>query len=313
MFKKFNTKTLLIILGSLGILLAINKFYESRNGESTFHDEFIKIDSSEVKQISINPKVEKGKEIKITKTPKGWDLQSGNLKTVADTAAVGRLLAAFVEIKSLSLAGQDKSSWNDLQVGDTTGSKLKIVTNDGKSYDLVIGKFGYKPTNRSGLTYIRHADEETVYAVEGYLSFIVNAGVSAWRNKTFIQGNKDNWTSLTFTYPGDSSFVLAKQNNAWTVNGQPADSGKAAQYLNTLSNLPCGGFVDQYSPGSTPVYTLSIQGNNQPAPLTVMAYPADSVQKFILHSSLNPDAWFSESQSHVVDRVFVSRNSFIQK
>ena len=171
-------------------------------------------------------------------------------------------------------------------------------------------RFGYNPTTRSGVTYIRHTDEESVYAIDGFLSFSVNQPFSGWRNKTFITGNKDNWNSLTFTYPGDSSFMLVKQNNKWIVNGTPADSGKAEQYLNALANMQNSSFVDQFSPSSTAIYTLTIQGNNQSAPINVLAYPTDSTQKFILHSSLNNDAYFNDGQSHEVENIFVSSKSF---
>ena len=297
----------------LGGILAINKYLQSKNGESTFHEEFVKIDSSAVTQILIYPKAEKGKEIKITKAAKGWDLQNDKIKTVADSNAVLGLLANFSNIKSQSLAAENKSGWNDLQVTDTSGSRIKITTKDNQTYDIIVGKFGYNPATRGGVTYIRHANEEAVYAVEGYLAFTVSQGFNAWRNKTFIRGNKNNWSSLTFNYPGDSSFVLSKQNNMWTVNGEPADSTKTIQYLTELANTQSSSFVDQYTPASTPVFTLTISGNNQSSPITVLAYPADSVQKYILHSNLNPEVYFSEAQSRLTDRIFVGKQKFFKE
>ena len=312
MFKKLNTTTLIIILIVLGAIVLFNKFYKSKKEESTFNTEFVKIDTSSVKQILIYPKTEKGKEIKITKNGAHWDLQNDKVKTVADSNAVRSLLAQFADIKAVSLAGQDKSSWNDLQVADTSGSRIKFISNDNHTYDMVVGKFGYNPSARNGLTYIRHADEEAVYAIDGFLSFTVNQRIDAWRNKTFITGNKDNWTTLTFTYPSDSSFQLSKENNKWMVNGQPADSEKTAQYLNQLANMQNSGFAEGYTPTSTPIFTLNISGNNQ-SPITVQAYPADSAQKYILNSSQNPDAYFSEAKSNLVGQVFKSRGEFVKE
>lgn len=311
MFKKLNTTTLIIILVILGGLILFNKFYKSKKEESTFRNEFVKIDSASVSQISIFPKVEQFKEIKLVKNGSAWELQNDKIKTAADSNAVHNLISSFADMKSLSLAGQDKLSWGELQVDDTSGTKIKITAGD-KTYTMVVGKFGFNPNSRSGITYIRHADEEAVYAVDGFLSFTVNQGFSTWRNKTFIQGNKDSWTSLTFTYPGDSSFVLSKEATGWMVNGQPADSAKAAQYLSTLSNMPGGGFVDSYTPSSTPIYSLTINGMNQ-SPISVVAYPADSVQKLILHSSLNKDAYLSEGQSNLAGRIFLGRTHFLNQ
>jgi hypothetical protein len=56
---------------------------------------------------------------------------------------------------------------------------------------------------------------------------------------------------------------------------------------------------------------VNISGSNQPVAITVQAYPADSTQKFIYHSSLNPDAYFSEAQSNLLSRLFVGRQHFL--
>jgi hypothetical protein len=312
MFKKFNTTTLIIILVVLATIWAVNKFFLSEKSESTFNDEFVKIDTGLVIQVLIYPKAEKEKEIKLTKQGRSWELTNGKIKMMADSNQVRNLINSFANLKSIALAGADKSSWKDLQVEDTSGSRIKFITSDNKTYDMVVGKFGYNPATRSGSTYIRHSNEEVVYSIDGFLTFTVNQPFNSWRNKTLISGNKDSWSTLTFTYPGDSSFVLAKQNNQWMVNGAPADSAKAAQYLNGIASLQSSSFVEQYAPSSTPAYTVSIQGNNQPAPVTVVAYPADSTQKFILHSSLNNDGWFSDVPGNTVQRLFVSSRNFLK-
>jgi hypothetical protein len=171
-----------------------------------------------VNTIFIYPHSEKGKEIKIIRNGKGWDLQNDKVKTVADGMAVKQFISQFVEMKSPSLGGQEKSSWNDLQVSDTSGSRMKFVSSDNKAYNMIVGKIDYTPSTLSGLTYIRHADEEATYAVSGFLSFTINQG-------------------------------------------------------------------------------FNIHGVNQSAPVTIQAYPADSTRKYILHSSLNPDAYFSEAEA----------------
>src|SRR5437016_2899641 len=116
MFKKFNTKTLLIILVILGGLAALNKLYLSKKSESTIASSFVQIDTAAVKQVLIYPKANQGKEIKITKTEKGWQLEGNKIKTMADTGDVHRLLAGFADVKTSSLAAEDKSGWAEFQV-----------------------------------------------------------------------------------------------------------------------------------------------------------------------------------------------------
>jgi hypothetical protein len=311
MFKKLNTKTLIILLIALGGIVLANKFYFSKKSESTFRTEFVKIDTGLVNKIIIYPKAEQGKEIKIDKANSGWEVEKEKIKAPADTNAIKGLLASFAEMKSIALAGEDKSSWKDLQVDDSAGTRLKIFTTDNKTYDMVVGKFGYNQQTRNGTTCIRHADEEAVYTVEGFLAYMVNQGFNAWRKKTFISGNKDSWTSINFLYPADSSFTLIKQGAAWTIGGVPTDSAKTEQYLMQVTNMQSAGFADNYLHGPPAVYSLSINGNNIPAPINVQAFPADSTQKYILHSSQNPDAYFSEAQSNIVGRLFVGKQSFL--
>ncbi len=309
MSKKLNTKSLLVITIVLAVILLLSK-YQSEKSENTFREEFIKIDTSSVQQFLIYPKAEKGKEIKITRTKTGWELQNDKVKTFADSSAVRSLIANFADMKSLSLGAQNKEGWNDLQVSDTTGTRLKIICKD-KSYEIMVGKFGYNSASRNGISYVRHVSEEATYAVGGFLSLNVNQGFNAWRLKTFIKGNKNNWTSLTYSYPGDSSFVLNRQNNSWKVNGAATDSLFTDQYLSRISNLPCSEFADDFSPASTPIYTLTIQGNNQLSPIVIRAYQ-DLNHKYVLNSSLNNDAYFSDAQGSLINAVFVSSNSFMK-
>lgn len=311
MFKKLNTKFLIIILVVLGAIVLINKLYLSKKSENTFRATFVQIDTSLVNKILIFPRADKGKEIKIEKTASGWEVQQDKMKAAADTNFIRGVLASFVEMKSIALAGEDKSSWKDLQVTDSAGTQLKIFTSDDRTYDMVVGKFGYNQQTRNGITYIRHTDEEAVYTIEGFLSFSINQGFNSWRNKTFIRGNKDDWASLSFSYPGDSSFTLAKQGASWMIDGMVTDSAKTEQYLSQVANLQSSGFADNYLPGPPAVYSVSINGNNIPAPINVQAYPADSAQKFILHSSQNPEAYFSEAQSSIVGRLFKGKQSFL--
>ena len=312
MFKKINTTTLVIILVLLGGLALLNKFYFSKKSESTFDSSFIKIDSSAVSQIVIYPKAEKGKEIKLIRNGSAWNLQNDKVKTAADTAEVHRLLASFVDLKTSSLAAEDKSGWGDFQVSDTAGSRIKFITDNNQTYEMIVGKFGFSG-GRSGVTYMRHKGEDAVYSVEGYISFNVNRDFTSWRMKTVMAGNKDTWSSLTFTYPADSGFTLVKQNNKWMVNGFVADSNKTNQYLTQLANKQSPGFIDQYTPNGSPIYTVTISGSNPSKPITVQAFPADSTQKFIIHSSLNPDAWFSEAKNPIVDGIFVRKEHFLKQ
>ncbi len=312
MFKKFNTTTLIIIFVCLGSIALFNKFYQSEKDERTFREEFVTIDTAAVISISIFPKVENGKEIKMTKNGQKWELQNDKIKTNADSKAIRSLLSEFSKLKSVGLAGQDKSTWKDLQVNDSTGTKIKIMTNDNHTYSMVIGKLEYSNSSGNGLSYIRHSDEKEVYSVQGYLSLNVNQPFNTWRNKIFITGNQDNWTTFSFSYPGDSSFTLNKIKDYWFIDEENADQDKAKNYISQLVSMQSSGFVDGYSPSSTPVFKITINGGSPLSKINIQAYLADSTQKYILHSSLNPDAYFSEAQSNLADKLFIGKKYLLK-
>ena len=56
---------------------------------------------------------------------------------------------------------------------------------------------------------------------------------------------------------------------------------------------------------STPGYTVKIEGNNF-TPVEIKAFPADSVNQFIVVSSLIPESKFSGSKGKLFERVFPS-------
>jgi hypothetical protein len=149
-----------------------------------------------------------------------------------------------------------------------------------------------------------------VYTVDGFLSFTVNQPFNAWRNRNLTQGGQEQWKRIDFSYPGDSSFTLTKDSTGWSVDGVPCDAKAAGDYTTAIANLNSSAFLDDYQPGANQaVYRVRIRGDNN-NDITLEAYPADTTVTLALHSSLNPDAWFSEKGSHIADRLFVSKGKF---
>ncbi|MFI5218936.1 MAG: DUF4340 domain-containing protein [Bacteroidia bacterium] len=310
MFKKLSTGKLLIILFVLGAIVFYTNYRDSNEGESTFRTQFVTIDTASVNTVLLYPKAEQGKEIKFTKNGAKWDLQNDKIKTFAEASTVNGLINSFANLKAQSLAATSKSKWDELLVGDTSATRIKFITSDNKTYDIMVGKFGYNNETRSGTTYVRMHDEDEVYTVDGFLSFSVNQPFNSWRKRILTSGGQENWTKLTFAYPGDSSFVLSKENNQWMMADRVCDSTLAANFISSIANLNSDKFLDNYNPGlNNSLYTLNIEGNNQ-SPITIKAFAADSTVRFAVHSSLNSDAYFNDAQSQLAEKTFVGQNKF---
>ncbi len=75
MFNKISSKTLAVIFVVLLVLAAIYIYYDSSHEERTFKRDIINIDTSKVTSISIYPKANNHKEVKIYKEGKNWQVQ----------------------------------------------------------------------------------------------------------------------------------------------------------------------------------------------------------------------------------------------
>lgn len=316
MLKKLNSKTLLVILIALVSIVIFTQIFDETTGKRTFKETLVEIDTSQVNLILIYPHAERGKEIKLTKTSTVWSVQKDPAfggAAEADNNYVRNILSLFALLKPLRLAATEKEKWNDYNVNDSLGTRVKMLSGEKILLDIVVGKFSFNQMSRSGISYVRLYNESDVYAVDGFLPMTVNQSFNEWRNKNIFRGNKDDLTKISFSYP-DSSFVLKKADDGrWIIEDVDFDSTKIVQFLNEITNMSSSAFADNYSPSSSPAMWLTIEGNNMAAPLTIKAFAADSVNQYIIHSSFNPNAYFSAAKGNLTDRIFKRRQFFLQE
>jgi len=310
MFKKFTLKKRILIFVLLLAIILIFQYFDKKKGDRTFKDVLVRIESEKITSILMYPQNTGHQEIKLTKTAENtWIAESENIKAATDTQAISAILNEIKEIKSIRLAATDKSKWATYQVDDSLGSRAKIMENDKVVADVVFGKFFYNQSSRNGNYYLRLSDEENVYAAEGFTGISFNQPFASFRNKKIISDNKENWNSISFTYPADSSFALTKENNKWTTTIENADSLKIENYLNRIADKSNFNFVNDFNAsGKTPIYKMIINGNNQSEPIVIQAFEADTLNKFIIHSSINPDAYFSGAKEDLVKNIFIGKS-----
>ncbi len=315
MLKKINTRVLLLAFVVLGGLLLITVFRDSEGHEKTFRDEFYKIDSSQVKTILLYPQKINHQEIRLVNVSGNqWEVQNKITNSDADTAAVQSLIKTLVHMKPVRLAGNDKESWKEFDVTDSAGTRIKGLDPSQKTViDLVVGKFSYNQQSRSGVTYVRVNGDDKVYAVDGFLSPMLNQEFDRWRNKNVLIGNKANWTKLIFHYPADSGFILHK-TSAWMVDDEKCDSAKTEHYLNGITHLQGYKYLDKFDAKTgRELFSLSVEGNNGMVPVTVKAYlNSDTTDKYVLNSSLNPKAYFSGTSGNLFKTIFPDKKSVLK-
>ncbi|MFC2097920.1 DUF4340 domain-containing protein, partial [Bacteroidota bacterium] len=194
---------------------------------------------------------------------------------------------------------------------DSLATRVVIMSGNDELGELYVGKFNYNPQTQSGVSYVRINDDKEVYAVLGFLQSVFDQEANAFRYNKLIVSNKSNWTKLQFFYPADSSFVLNKGIEGWTMNGAAVDSVKTEDYLNSIVNLNSRKFVDDnmVSAQDKEFYKLIIEGSNF-SPVEIKAYQADKENGFYITSSINEGAVFSGINGGLAEKVFKGMSQF---
>lgn len=319
MFRRINSKILFGIFIALLAIVIFIKLINSGKNVSTFKSELISIDTSIVNSITILPKADTEKEVKLYKENNTWLAESNGKRYNADRNIINGLLTELINIKPERMAATDESRWEEYEVTDSTGIRVTVKEANENITDILIGKFSYQqPANLNPYqrqqgkmtSYVRLYDEKEVYAVNGFLNMTFNRQVNAFRNKTLIRSDKNDWTRLFFTYPEDSSFAMTIQNGRWMIGGMLADSTEADKYFNSISNLFSSGFVDDIAITNNASHSLRIEGNNMPAPIEISAFPADTVNRYLILSSLNTGSKFSGAKQNLFEKIFISMDRF---
>ncbi len=309
MSKLMNTKTLLILL----VVLVVIYFLSTLGGdkERTFKSEIVTFDTANVTKIVITPKAGTGEDVIFTKTGKEWKLESGGKSYQPDKNSTQRIFNELLKMRAERVAATDDSKWKELEVTDSTGTRIKVYDGNDAVADLYIGKFSYtqpkgQPSRRNQgkmSTCVRPADENNVYVVDGFIKMNIPAKVESYRDKNICRVNKDDITKVTLNYP-EGSYTLQKEGTKWQLNGQATDSTKTAAYISKISRVTGSKFIDDVEPkSSTPQYSVKIEGNNI-IPVEIKAFAADSVNQYVIVSSNIPDSKFSGSKGKLFERIF---------
>jgi hypothetical protein len=316
--KNIKNSTLLIIFGVLALIVFLFFFYDSKRGERSFRCELFTIDSARVSRFTIYPKNRNMQALVLSGSGRDWKISGGNKSWAADTTIPQHLISSLLRAKPEGVAGTDKSYWKELGVTDT--SSIRVVVEQGKDVaaDFRVGTISYSRDGqnlygRQGMSvksHLRVAGDDRVYVVDGFLSIAFRDDVSAYRVKQLCRFDRNQVNKLTLIYPGDSSFVLLKQENKWVINGKPADSAATANYLTSLANLSNSEFADETEIPLTYSHTLRIEGTNIPV-IELQGMANEAAKKYFVKSNMNSSAIFGGANSSLFRMVFQSKEKFL--
>ncbi len=325
MIKKIGNKGLLLILFLLLAAFCIFRYISNKRGENTFQTAIIpKIDTNKLNGMVIFPKMmntadkrpmaEKLLPFIFTRKGKDWYISQGDVRSRTEPRAVNYMLKQMESISPDRLGTNDPKDWKQYNVNDSMGTRVVFLYDKDTVMDVIVGRFSYIPQQKQAISYVRISGQKEVYAVDGFLSMNIAEEFDNWRDKKIMPSDYPSWTKLTFTYPADSGFVLSKDSNeVWTLaDGTKPDDATTVNNIKEINNQNYGGFINKFDTnGKQALYTLRVEGSDF-KPVLLKAYPADTLNKYAITSTLNPGSYFSGNKNGLFAKIFRSKSSFFK-
>lgn len=306
MFRNVKNFRLFIILGILVIVYVGLRYFKNTTRSKSFREELVVLDTSRVDRMVITRSNE---SFEVNRSDNTWMVTiPGNKKVEASGTSVRNALSSLLRIKPDRIATRDPEKWVDYQV-DTTGTRVQVYENSEPVLDLILGRFGMHGQQQFH-TFVRLYEDDEVYAANNFMGISFPSEPGGYRNSRFLQIETDSVTRITFDYPADSAFIVNRAaDGKWYLGDSPADSAGTASYLSGLRYVNGSDFVDDVEPSALINPTLSVQissaGEDEETILEAYSHP---VYGYILHSTYNPKAYFSDE--NILERIFKSRSEF---
>lgn len=262
--KRINNKILIAVLGGLLVIFAAVRYFRTPKLQSSLPSSLIEFDSAATTGIIVTPGRDRTQEIRLTRTSGKWELKLGDRIAKPDQGTGATSIRMLMALKPQRLVSRNPSNWSEYNLSDSAATSVKLMDGDRVQAEIRIGKTGITPGPNGqfggGYTFVRLADEDDVYAVEGFLEGQFNKTFDDWRDKSFTRITRDSVIKVSFSYPADSSFVLEKRDSLWYVGGQAADEAKVIGFLGQLEYKNVGRFADDNMVTGQPLITIDFHG-----------------------------------------------------
>lgn len=299
--KKTSHWKLIALFGALVVVFAAVRIFRSPMLEGNLPLRLTEIDSAKVTEFIIVPAKAMNEEVRIVRS-EGWKLKRGSEILRAEQGIASNTMRMLVGLRPDRVVSKKKGKWNEFQVGDSTGTHVKLLAGNKVMTNLWIGRSGFtqSPGQQYGgksFTYVRLDGDDEVFAVEGFLDAQFNRRFDDWRDKSFLRLKRDSVDKVSFRYPADSSFVLEKRMGTWVIGNQPADGATVIAFLGGMEYKNMGSFAAQAPEGNADIVVSLENGNKQVGLIEAW----HGMENWIVRSAHQPDIFFSTEASAMKD------------
>ena len=303
--KKLNNKILVVAFIGLVLIFVLTKLYRSPARESNMDVSLFQVDTATITEIRLLPQKDSMTEIKLVRKGNQWNAIRKNVQAEVPPHKIKDLLETIQHLKPERIVTRKRDKWDEYQVSDSSATAVTILREGDELLQLKVGK------ENGSTTYVRTTERDEVYVLEGDLQGSFNTTFSEWRNQSFLRLTKNFINKIEFQYPGDSSFILEKQNRQWMIGNEPVDSAKVDAYLSKISHKDHTVFADQFSPAREPDVTVLFKSSANED--VVVKGWRQSFYQWVLQSDLHPRVYFLDQGPVLAPEVFAWKKQYLNR
>ena len=290
-----------IAFAALLILFIASRLWDKKPQRS-FDADFLKFKTELIDEIVIHPKENTGQVFSLNKNGDTWRVADETVEAEAMTSAVESMLKTLDEIRAKRVVAKTSDKWGEYEVDEGKGRRIELLSDGKRVEELILGRFDFNQQSKSAKSYVRHAKDDNVYVVDGFLSMTLGQNRDAFRNKEIVNIPKEQIDHLTLTVGAESN-SLRKENYWVDAANQILDSTAIDGYLTRLATLSGRNFVDAFDTGAVEIASLSVGNTSAAEPLKITCYQGQKTP-FVLHSSHNPESYFSSDSAGIFKTAF---------
>jgi hypothetical protein len=277
------TRNTILLAGLLVVLLLIAMLVMQKPGERSSSGDtgiaLAPIDSVAVDKIEIKSAAT---SVVLQKRGVEWYVQEP-ISYRADQSAVAGFLhdCKILEVKNVVSNKPEKHAV--FQV-DSIGTRVNVFEMGTEKAAFVIGK----PTSTYAEMYARRTGSDDVIIVSGASPGVFSRSLKEWRDKTILTISRDNIKEIRYQY-GDTTFVLAYKDSAWTIGRDSTQEAVVSALLSSLSNVQADDFVDTLAQRPSKITAQIMYAGVQ-----LNFFFVKQGEKYLVQSSASPQ-WFEMS------------------
>ena len=307
-----NNRTLLYIFLACLLVFFGAKFLRKEH-TSSFDPVISAVDSTKVDRIRFVSGGPDKEEFELVKSDTSWEAVKGQKRVAAPSQTVNAIISQLSDFNADLILTKDPSKYAGYEITDDMASRVIVYQGDKELTHLLIGGFRFDQATRSATAFVRKNDQPEVFQVDGFAIMSLRQNFDQYRDRTLVKADPNDLTRIEWMNASGRKEVITKEAGIWHYAGMEAvDTSAINAYLQSMTNTRGTEFSDNTPVNNqNPLEKLTLYGNNMIEPVTLSVYQnQDTIKTYLIHSSVNPDAFFLSDSTGIYRQIFSELRQF---